>query len=130
MYLHIVVLFYFDPSHSHICQMVKINRPSPQPIKFGLFHIIYGWEYPLLRLLSAQCLTSFLSLKVDISNPNLEPFDLQFVQYFPTNAAATAKETTSTFTIDICRPNIVLDGCQVGWMDALHEKLEAKDKFS
>lgn len=28
------------------------------------------------------------------------------------------------------RPETVLDGCQVGWMDALHEKLEAKDKFS
>ena len=40
------------------------------------------------------------------------------------------KQTISIFVIDIYRPVVVLDGCQVGSMYALHESLEAKDKCS
>jgi hypothetical protein len=66
---------------------------------------------------------------LDNSNKNIEPFQLQFSQCFPTNIAAIARETISIITTDIYRPVAVLDGGQVGWMYAPHEKLEAKDKF-
>ena len=82
-------------------------------------------------LFSAQYLISLrISSVLDDSNKNIEPSQLQFSQCFPTNIAAIAKETISIFTPDIYRPVVVLGGGQGGWMYALLEKLEAKDKFS
>ena len=82
-------------------------------------------------LFSAQYLTSLrISSVFDNFNQNIEPFQLQFAKCFPTNIAAMAKEMISIFTIDTYRPVVVLDGGKVGCMYALHEKFEAKDKFS
>ena len=78
--------------------------------------------------LEASC--HCISLQLDDSNQNIKPFQLQFAQSFPTKTVTIAKQTISIFTIDIYRPVVVLDGCQVGSMYALHEQLEAKDKFS
>ena len=81
-------------------------------------------------LFSAQYRISLrISSVLDNSNQNIEPFQLQFAQCFPTNIAAIARETMSIITTDTYRPVAVLDGGQVGWMYAPHEKLEAKDKF-
>ena len=125
-----MVIFLFDPTHSSICRMVKINRPSPPPIKFELFHIIYGREYPLILLFSAQYLIPLRISSVGQFQSKCRTISIAVCPVFSNKH----RHNSQTNDIDLYHNHIPANGCP-WWLSSgvdvgLHEKLEAKDKFS